>query len=678
MIQFIRVSARRHIVDGGNRSLGVTDSGGHSRTGLGRNGPEPVSVIRRRTQSTSSHLSIKSSKAILRLILLEIIDVHQNRAHCCCVHLAEVAGTQPQHAQAVGLRRRHGDRIGLAVGAVLRRNNEVHGAVGEVHHAVGRGNGGAGADGGGNGHLGQIHAIGQHKVIVAVLVQQGRAAVDGQACQVAGVVLQCLEAAAHRQILTFAVALLPRHAVQGLVGIAVQLVHELLSLHGGQGHGGGMVARVIVTDGGQDAHLLIVQTAQRLFVVAAAPHHADQVARHRLGFLCAILDGTGMVAVEHADLVRIAADIISNAHKAAHGGLADLDGSQVIAVLHDAFQHAHQTTGPLTGADGAVVGAADNNTQRGFRGTAIRTYLPHNTADRFTAGNGAIVAAADYHIAGRGYASCRITALSFKTGRVGVCGNVAVVDAVDQVFAAADNAAYHQVGDLSGFTDGIHLAIVGAVFHPTAAVIGDAAHIGAGRNGAALVHGQIFHHGICAQIAKQAKSVCGCVVIDEILDAIAVAVIGAVEIVDRRPVRHAGHVHIDGLLEEFALHVFALIDSYSQSSQGIQSIDLIGVSLCTRPLIGILFLRNIEEYIQGDRIAIHTVSRHQCQLLLCHILTGNILDCQRVRRCYCAVTVHFNRYIGKGKFRRRIHGPVECYTILGQIQRSCKCFITGA
>ena len=74
--------------------------------------------------------------------------------------------------------------------------------------------------------------MGQHKVIVAALIQQGRIAVDGQTRQVAGVVLQCLEAIAHRQILTFAVSLLPRHAAQGDVGILVQLVHKYRSLHG--------------------------------------------------------------------------------------------------------------------------------------------------------------------------------------------------------------------------------------------------------------------------------------------------------------------------------------------------------------------------------------------------------------------------------------------------------------
>ena len=118
------------------------------------------------------------------------------------------------------------------MGTVLRRNNEVHITLGEVHRSVGGFDSGAGADGGGDWHLGQIRAIGQHKVIVAALVPQGRIAVDGQTRQVAGVVLQCHEASAHRQILTFAVSLIPRHAAQGDVGIAVQLVHKCRSLHG--------------------------------------------------------------------------------------------------------------------------------------------------------------------------------------------------------------------------------------------------------------------------------------------------------------------------------------------------------------------------------------------------------------------------------------------------------------
>ena len=331
---------------------------------------------------------------------------------------------QPQRSQAVSAgRRRHGNGIGLAVGAVLRRNSEAHSPLGEVHRSVGGADGGAGADGGGNGHIGQIRAIRQHKVIVAARVPQGRIAVNGQARQVAGVVLQRLEAAAHRQILAFAVALLPCHAVQGDVGIAVQLVHELLSLHGGQGHGGCIVARVIVTDGGQDAHFLIIQIAQHI----VTRHRTDQVARHRLGLLSAVLDGTGVVAVEHADLIRIDA-VGKYTHKAAHGGLADLDGTQVIAVLHDAAQLAHQTAGPFVGVDRAAVGAAGDNAALLVRGVAESAQFRADTAD-FRAGGGdsAIIAAVYGVIAGDCQTADRAAAVDRNVTIVGTADHLSHV-----------------------------------------------------------------------------------------------------------------------------------------------------------------------------------------------------------------------------------------------------------
>ena len=561
-------------------------------------------------------------------ILLKVVRVDQNSAVIAIV-LAGINRTvapaiQPQHTQAVGAGCLcHGDGIGLAVGAVLRRNNEVHAAVGKVHRSVGGGNSGAGADGGGNGHLGQIRVIGQHKVIVAVLVQQSRAVVDGQARQVAGVVFQRLEAAAHRQILTFAVALRPRYAVQGYVGIAVQLVHELLSLHGGQGHGGCIVARVIVTDGGQNAHFLIIQIAQRLSVDIYTCGAADQVTRHRLGFLRAVLDGTGMVAVEYASHISAPIGIavcVGNTYKAAHGGLFHLDGTLVIAVLHNTAQQAHQATGLLTGVDGAVVGAAGHNAHRVFQCALMVAHLSHYTADQTAAYDSTIVAAVHQYAGITGNTTDIRAAVGAKAGCVWITGNIAVVGAIGQNFAVTNNAAYHQCGNLPCRTGSGHLTIVNAVLNAAKASGCDAAHIGLGGNRATLIQNDALYHRTFAQHAEQAKIAGLRIVVDKVLDAMAAAVISTAKRIttrtagggfcNRRPIWYAGHVDIGSLPEIFARHGVTGIYHCRQAYQIICVFDQIRTFFRSFTAKSISNPCYLEKNDQTDTISIRAIGRN--------------------------------------------------------------------
>ena len=625
------VGLRRHIRSGGDGLGPFADGCGHGRVGLSGNGPDVVIIPSVTGSAAGDHDRIVLRKVICCCILRKVVGVQQDGAvRVCRIDFSHNMAAQPQRGQAFGAGcRRHVDGVGLG-GTVLRRNREGHGAVGEVHYAVGGGNGGAGADGGGNGHIGQIRAIGQHKVIVAVLVQQSRATVDGQARQVAGVVLQRLEAIAHRQILTFAAALLPHHAVQGDVGIAVQLVHELLSLHGGQGHGGGTVARVIVTDGGHDALLFIVQVTDALLIVTndytSCVQVTDQVARHRLRFLRAVLDGTGMVAVEHAD--HVAALIagracIGSTHKAAHGGLFHLDGTQVIAVLHEARQLAHQTASLLTGVDDAVVGAAGDNTQRVFCRRTAGSDAASHTADQHAAGNGAIVAAVAQNIGISRDAAYDSAAVSAETAGIRIAGNLAVVGAIDQVLTIADNTAHHQIGDAAREALRTHGAVVDAILDASTTAGRDTAHIGLGGNGAALIQNNALYHSVLAQHAKQSEIAGLRIVVNKVLDAIAAAIIGAVKrtittaiacsLCDRRPVGHTRHIDVSSLLIIDARCVFfVVVDVSGNRRQSVKAVDNIRVCFRSGACIIVYFLRNVEGNIQRDGVAISIGRYRQC------------------------------------------------------------------
>ena len=203
-----------------------------------------------------------------------------------------------------------------------------------------------------------------------------------------------------------------------------------------------------------------------------------------------------MVAVEHANLIRIAAGIISNSHKAAHGGLADLDGTQVIAVLHDAAQLAHQTAGPFVGVDSAVVGAAGDDAALLVRRVAKSAQFRADTADfRAGGGDGAIIAAV-YGVIANG---CQTTDCAAAVDR-----NVTIVSTADHlshVFCQTADAGICIVcaGGLCR-----HSCVIEAVFNIINLMCQRSAP-GTEFKGAGLVYRQILQGG---NLTKQANVSC--------------------------------------------------------------------------------------------------------------------------------------------------------------------------
>ena len=327
---------------------------------LGREGPDAVFVINRGVRAAVQHLAVIAGEFVVGLCLFKVRVAQQDIAlqGRAGVH---IAGAQLQRRQTVGAGRRRCPYGIPARFAVLRRHREGHGAAGEVQHAAaGRYDGCSVGDGGVDRHVGQFASGGEHVVKAAVAVRPRLLAVQRQLFQLTVPVFQFAEPGEYRQAAALAAALLPGHAPQYGVGVVVQRIHKGGGLHVLQLHGRGGVAHISVAHGGQQADVLIVQAAcVKLINRGMLFRLADQVARHRLGLLRAVLHGTGVIAVVHVELVyKVAA--ASCAPNAAHDGLFHLDGAQVEAVLHPAPQLAHDAAGHLAGGDGAVVGAAHN------------------------------------------------------------------------------------------------------------------------------------------------------------------------------------------------------------------------------------------------------------------------------------------------------------------------------
>ena len=574
--------------------------GGHGRAGLGGHRPEIVAVPAVRVEGAAlCGVIVVYGVVAGGDILLEVLRPHQRQAVQIIVpsHVARRLHLHPQGAEAVGAGcRRHRHGIALPVDAVLGRHRERHGALGEVQRAVRRFRRGPGTDAGDHLDLCQIGAVGQHPGVAAVGGDGGHA-VDRHALELAGVVQQLLILLIDRHPpLAGDIPELPRGAVQRHMGVAVQLVQELLLLHIGQLHGHGAVADVHAAHCRQQADVLIVVAAEVCLgggFIRTAMHKAHQVARHRLRLLRAVLHGAGVVAVVNAHLQGVVVAGAVLAHQAAHLRLLHLHGAQVVAVLHDALGIAGQTAGPLPGLHGAVVGAAHHDAHGFLLGAAIAADLAHHAAGLTAGHHASVVGAADHHPRHARDAAGAIAAGAAEAAGVGVGLDAAVVGAVDEGVALRRQTAHAGIRDLTGGTGGIHRGVAGAVDEggPCGAA-DEAAHIGAGGDGAALVQRQVLDDRAFGQQAEQTVILAGGILEHEVLDTEAVAVVdtvkgparaaGAGGVADGHPrvVLEAGQVDVGGLPEVDALRFqCAVVDLLRQRFQRLGAGDQVGTGL---------------------------------------------------------------------------------------------------
>ena len=562
----------------------------------------------------------------------------------------------------------------LARRAVFGGHGEFDRASREVDlGAGGRGHRRAGADLHFHSQRRQIRVAGENVRPAVALAADGACAGDLEGEKLVFVVFQHLEAVEDGQAVIFArVILLPLDAVERDILIGVQGTHEAVQLHIGQGHGFGRGARVVVADGGEDANLLVVEIADGFAAVAHALQFANQLARVRLGLGVAVGNGAGMVAVVHA-LFRV----IDRAGQAADG-LRSGDGADVIAVLHQATQMTDDAARVFAlSGDSAVVCAAGNEA---IVIAAAFCCLGGDAADDARTRDFTVVRAADDARGGRDDAADFIAARAGGGSVLRVAGHVAVVCAVVNFGGERDEAAHIQTAALA--TARIDAAIVDTVFDPTAGIIGQHAAPAAESDGAGLVEDQVFDDRAGAQLAEEAE-ILGVRVIDKVFDAVVITVVDAVEVItgrgaarldtDGRPC-DAGHIDVRRLLDEHAVHPVAAVDPLGQRVQRVQTVDPDGVGLGAGALEGIYFLREREEDVERERVALSAVRGRERQDLVGQIAAvGLALD--------AGLGGDGGRALRRGEGRAvqrelggRIHRALEGHAVFGKIQRAVERF----
>ena len=317
------------------------------------------------------------------------------------------------------------------------------------------------------------------------------------------------------------------------------------------------------------------------------------MARHGFRLLRAVLHGAGVVAVVNAHLQGVVGAGAVPAHQTARLRPLHLHGAQVVAVLDDALGIAGQTAGPLPGLHGAVVAAAHHDAHGFLLGAAIAADLAHHAAGLTAGHHASVVGAADHHPRDARDAAGAIAAGAAEAAGVGVGLDAAVVGAVDEGVALRRQTAHAGIRDLTGGTGGIHRGVAGAVDEggPCGAA-DEAAHIGAGGDGAALVQRQVLDDRAFGQQAEQTVILAGGILEHEVLDTEAVAVVdtvkgparaaGAGGVADGHPrvVLEAGQVDVGGLPEVDALRFqCAVVDLLRQRFQRLSAGDQVGTGL---------------------------------------------------------------------------------------------------